>query len=111
MNRRRAERRGPAPTGVHDCPVCKKPGVAKNRITCSRKCALTHTTSPYQQRGKARAWLDDANVEPALVVRAEDLAKLDAMCAARPLKPPPTRFAERNDAARVAARKDRNGVA
>lgn len=67
--------------------------------------------SPYAQRGKARTWRDDAVVEPALVVNRDDLAAFERMCAARPLKPPPTRFVERTNAAEVAARKDRNGVA
>ncbi len=89
--------------------------------------------SPYQQRAKAKTWRDDTNVEPALVVNDTDLYLLevmqtaphDAVAAAhgmtqdafarrygmRPLKPPPIAIPERNDAARVAARKDRNGVA
>jgi hypothetical protein len=89
--------------------------------------------SPYQQRAKSKVWHDDREVEPELVVRAEDLAALAKMSAAphdkfdfaddlqadayarrngmRPLKPPPVVIPERNDAARVAARRDRNGIA
>lgn len=67
--------------------------------------------SPYQQRAKAKAWNDDQQAEPELVVRAEDVAAFDRMCADRPRKPPPVVIPERNDAARVAAARDRNGVA
>ena len=89
MQRRKAERKAGTPEGTRNPKII----------------------SPYQQRAKAKSWNDDKQAEPELVVRSEDLAKLDAMCAARPLKPPPTKFAERNDAARVAARRDRNGIA
>lgn len=68
--------------------------------------------SPWQQRGKSKAWRDDDAVEPELVVNAADLAKLERMQAERPVKPPPTRFVERtNTAAEVEARRARNGVA
>ena len=89
MNRRKTERAAGKPEGTRNPKII----------------------SPYAQRAKSKAWRDESHVEPELVVRAEDLAKLDAMCAARPLKPPPTKFVERNDAARVAARRDRNGIA
>lgn len=65
--------------------------------------------SPYAQRGKGRAWRDDNIVDPSLVVVPEQLAAFDAM--PRPKQPPRKREPERSDAARVAASKDRNGVA
>ena len=89
MNRRKAERKAGKPEGTRNPKII----------------------SPFQQRAKSKTWRDDEHVEPELVVRRDDLKSFDAMCAARPLKPPPTQFAERNDAARVAARKDRNGIA
>lgn len=68
--------------------------------------------SPYQQRGKSKAWNGDAKlVDPDVVVNRDDLAKLEAMQRNRPLKPPPTKFPERSHAASSAARKDRNGIA
>ena|SRR5688572_16894759 len=67
--------------------------------------------SPFQQRAKSKAWRDESQVEPELVVRADDVAAFDRMCATRPLKPPPVVIPERNDAARLAARKDRSGIA
>jgi hypothetical protein len=89
MSRRRAERKAGTPEGT------RNPNIV----------------SPYQQRAKARAWADDKQVEPELVVVPEDVRSFDKMCATRPMKPPPVTIPERNDAARVAARRDRNGIA
>src|SRR5690348_11505375 len=75
--------------------------------------------SPYQQRAKAKSWNDDKHAEPELVVRDGDLERLRTMgefatndararvLGMKPRKPPPVAIPERNDAARVAARKDR----
>ncbi len=111
MARRKAERKAGTPEGT------RNPNII----------------SPFQQRAKAKTWNDDKQVEPELVVVPEDLEKLavsqtvphDGVAKAagtdrdgfarrygmRPLKPPPCNIPERNDAARVAARRDRNGIA
>jgi predicted nucleic acid-binding Zn ribbon protein len=90
------------------CPVCGKAFESKFK-TCSRKCGWSQNKSPYEERGKSKTWLDDTNVEPALVVVPEQLAAFDAM--PRPKTPPRRREPERSDAARVAASKDTCGVA
>lgn len=94
------------------CPVCGKTFASMFK-TCSRKCGSTLTTSPYQERAKARTWRDGDTVDTSCVPNAADLAAFDRMCAERPLKPPPCRFAVSPAATpgAVAARKDRNGVA
>lgn len=89
MQRRKAERKAGTPEGN------RNPNII----------------SPFQQRAKSKSWRDESAVEPELVVNAEDLAKLERMQAARPLKPPPVVIPERLDAARAAARRDRNGIA
>lgn len=63
--------------------------------------------SPYQQRAKSKTWKNDTDT--SCVVVPEQLAAFDAM--PRPKQPPRKREPERSDAARIAARNDRNGIA
>lgn len=69
--------------------------------------------SPFANRRNGGSF-KPRQVEPSrrkVVVNHEELAAFDAMCAARPMKPPPCTFGPpKSHAARTSAAKDRLGI-
>lgn len=64
--------------------------------------------SPFEQSRQARPRQTGTSAPDK--PRAEQLAAFDAMCASRPLKPPPgNRLEQRSHAAKIDARKARGG--